>query len=47
MTKLPAKHKGVWDFKIDKSEFKSIIYNNITINKFEEKWATFIQKYDF
>ncbi|XP_049368959.1 protein FAR1-RELATED SEQUENCE 4-like [Solanum verrucosum] len=46
MTKLPAKLKGVWDFKIAKSEFKSIIYNSITINEFEEKWVGFIQKYE-
>ncbi|KAG5579032.1 hypothetical protein H5410_049659 [Solanum commersonii] len=46
MTKLPIKLKGVWDFKISKAEFKSIIYNNITINEFEEKWHAFIQKYD-
>ncbi|WMV13643.1 hypothetical protein MTR67_007028 [Solanum verrucosum] len=46
MTKLPAKLKGVLDFKIAKAEFKSIIYNNITIHKFEGKWVAFIQKYE-
>ncbi|WMV46779.1 hypothetical protein MTR67_040164 [Solanum verrucosum] len=37
MTKLPAKLKGVLDFKIAKAEFKSIIYINITIYEFEGK----------
>ncbi|KAH0639651.1 hypothetical protein KY285_036237 [Solanum tuberosum] len=46
MTKLPAKLKGVLDFKIAKAEFKSIIYNSITIYEFEGKWASFIQKYE-
>ncbi|WMV57760.1 hypothetical protein MTR67_051145, partial [Solanum verrucosum] len=46
MTKLPAKLKGVWDFKIAKFEFKTIIYNIITINEFEKKWVGFIQKYE-
>ncbi|WMV18251.1 hypothetical protein MTR67_011636 [Solanum verrucosum] len=46
MTKIPAKLKGVLDFKIAKAEFKSIVYNSNTIHQFEGKWATFIQKYE-
>ncbi|XP_049394791.1 protein FAR1-RELATED SEQUENCE 6-like [Solanum stenotomum] len=46
MTKIPAKLKGMLDFKIAKAEFKSIVYNSNIIHEFEGKWAAFIQKYE-
>ncbi|KAH0659857.1 hypothetical protein KY289_028605 [Solanum tuberosum] len=48
ITKLPAKLKGVWDFKIAKSKFKSIIYNSIIINEFEKEWLSkqFVDQYE-
>ncbi|XP_055800408.1 protein FAR1-RELATED SEQUENCE 6-like [Solanum dulcamara] len=45
MIKLPIRLKGVCDYKAMKSEFKSIIFNSITIAEFEAKWVAFIKKY--
>lgn len=41
-TKLPARLKGVLDFKVVNAEFKSIFFN-ITIDEFEGKRVAFIQ----
>ncbi|KAM3379148.1 protein FAR-RED IMPAIRED RESPONSE 1-like [Capsicum galapagoense] len=44
-TKLPVKLKGVTNYKPAKARFKAIIFDNITIGEFEDKWQEFIEEY--
>ncbi|XP_042051332.1 protein FAR-RED IMPAIRED RESPONSE 1-like [Salvia splendens] len=43
--KIPQKFKGVAEYKRCSTEFYSMIYNNLSIVQFEERWAEFLSQH--